>query len=119
MGKKLETVKLVVSLEKTARKTKKALWEDLAERLQSPRRNKVAVNLEKLNRIASTAKGKTLLIPGKVLAQGELNEKTIIVAISASEEAKKKIKAKGEFITLKEFVEKGAKADLSKVIIVK
>jgi large subunit ribosomal protein L18e len=119
MAKKLETIKLVASLEKAARKTKKALWADLAERLSAPTRNKVAVNIEKLDKMAKTFKGKILLVPGKVLSQGELNEKVTIIAVNASEEAKKKIQAKGEYITLKDFAQKYEKADLSKIIIVK
>lgn len=119
MAKKLETALLVASLEKSAKKTGKALWADLAERVQGVRRNKVAVNLDKISEIASKNKGKMLIVPGKILAQGELNEKVTIVAISASEAAKAKIKAKGEYISLKKFSEGAEKLKVSNMIIVK
>jgi large subunit ribosomal protein L18e len=90
MAKKLETVKLVASLEKAARKTKKAIWSDLAEKLMERRRAKKQINLDKLSVLAKQFKGKTLVVPGKVLAKGELTEKVTIVAVSASESAKKK-----------------------------
>ncbi|MEI7961277.1 MAG: 50S ribosomal protein L18e [archaeon] len=119
MAKKLETVLLIASLEKASKKTEKALWSSLAEKMQSPKRNKVLINLDKLNKLALLNKGKTLLVPGKVLSQGELHEKVVVVAVSASETAKAKIKAKGEFILLKDFAEKCEKVKVADVIIVK
>ncbi len=118
MSKKLETVKLVASMEKAARKTKKPLWERLAEIMKSPSRHKIAVNLTKLNKIAAASKGKILVVPGKILSTGEFTEKATIVAVAASEIAKQKMKGKADFITLAEFAKKFDKVDVSKVIIV-
>ncbi|MFA5357763.1 MAG: 50S ribosomal protein L18e [archaeon] len=107
MPKKLETKLLVAELEKKSRKDGKKLWNDLAERLGKPRRGKITVNVGKIDSIAKKSKGKTIIVPGKVLGKGELEEKVTVVAVEASEEAVKKINAKGEFILLKDFVEKG------------
>lgn len=114
--KKLETRKLVASLEQKGRKDKKALWLDLAERMKKPTRHNVTVSVAKLDSMAKIYKGKVLLVPGKILSDGYLTEKTTIVGVSASEKAVEKISQKGEFVLLKDFIEKG---DASKTIIVK
>ncbi|MFA6268682.1 MAG: 50S ribosomal protein L18e [archaeon] len=119
MAKKLETIKLVASLEKAARKTNKEMWADLAERLAAPSRNKVAVNIKKIDLLAKKFKGKILLVPGKVLSEGELNEKVTVVAIAASAGAKEKINAKGKLISLIDFAKDAAKVELKNVMIVK
>lgn len=107
MTKKLETKKLVAGLEKKSRADGKKLWKALAERLEKPRRKKVAANIAKVNAAAKKFKGKTIIVPGKVLGKGELEEKATVVAAEASAEAQKKINAKGKFVPLKEFIEKG------------
>ena len=119
MVKKLETIKLVASLEKAGRTTKKAIWKDLAERLQGPTRNKVAVSIKKINYLAKKFKGKTLIVPGKVLSQGELTEKVNVVAVAASENAKEKINSSGKFTTLAEYAKNVSKVDVNKTLIVK
>ncbi len=119
MAKKLETIKLIASLEKAAKSTESAIWADLAERLVKPTRNKVVVNLDKLNVMAKKNKGKILLVPGKVLVKGELTEKAKVVAVNASEGAKAKIAAKGEFILLKDFAKDVSRVKASEIVIVK
>jgi large subunit ribosomal protein L18e len=117
MTKKLETKRLITSLEKTSRKTKKAIWKNLAAILDKPTRNSVDINVEKLNALAKQFAGKTLVVPGKVLSKGELTTKTKIVAVSASEAAKEKINQNGEFVLLKDFV--NDKVKVSELVIVK
>ena len=119
MAKKLETVKLVASLEKATRKTGKAVWNDLAERLLAPTRNRAVINVDRLDSLAKQFAGKTLVVPGKVLSQGEFNSKATIVAVSASALAKQKINAKGEFVRLIDFAKKADKIDVKKIVIVK
>ncbi|MBT4870603.1 MAG: 50S ribosomal protein L18e [Candidatus Diapherotrites archaeon] len=117
MTKKLETQRLIASLEKTSRKTKKSIWKDLAKRIGKPTRNTADVNVEKLELLAKKFAGKTLVVPGKVLSKGELTTKTKIVAISASEAAVEKINQNGEFILLRDFVDE--KVKVSELMIVK
>ncbi len=117
MSKKLETQKLVTSLEITGRKTKKKIWIDLAERLQKPTRNNIVVNLDKINKMALKNKDKTFIIPGKVLSNGILEEKATIVAVNASQKTIEKILGKGKFIFLKDFVDE--KVDTKNLILVK
>ena len=117
MAKKLEMQELITSLEKVSRKTKKQIWKDLAERLGKPRRNNIVINVEKLGRLAGQFKGKTLIVPGKILAQGTLETKIKVVAVEASEKAIEKINAKGEFILLKDFV--NDKVKVNELVMVK
>jgi large subunit ribosomal protein L18e len=119
MAKKLETKKLIASMEKAARTTKKLIWTDLAERLAKPTRGKVEVNIDSINKLALTHKGKVFVVPGKLLSRGELSEKVTVVAVSASESAKAKISAaKGEFIALKDLALKAEKLKASELILV-
>jgi large subunit ribosomal protein L18e len=117
MVKKLETQKLVASLEKTGRKTKKKIWKDLAERIDKPTRQNVVVNVDKLDLMAKKNKGKVLLVPGKILSVGTLEEKAEVVAVSASNKAIEKITEKGKFTLLKDFVSEKTKTD--NVVMVK
>jgi large subunit ribosomal protein L18e len=116
-NKKLEIRKLVASLEKTGRKTKINLWKDLAERINKPTRQNVVVNVNKLDLMAKKNKGKILVVPGKILSVGDLEEKAKIVAVSASDTAIAKINVNGEFIFLKDFVDE--KTKVSNVVMVK
>ncbi len=117
MTKKLETQKLITKLEITSRKTKKKIWKDLAERIQKPTRNNIVINIENLEKLAKKFKGKTLIVPGKILSKGEITEKATIIAISASEKAIEKISKKGEFIFLKDFVNE--KVNTKELVLVK
>ena len=82
------------------------------------RRAKKQINLDKLNTLAKKFKGKTLIVPGKILAKGELTEKVTIVAISASESAKEKIAKSGKYIPLIELANNATKAKTNELVIV-
>ena len=119
MAKKLETKKLIASMEKAARTTKKLIWTDLAEKMDKPTRGKIEVNIDSINKVALAHKGKILVVPGKLLSRGELTEKVTVVAVSASASAQEKISAaKGEFIALKDFALKAEKIKASDLVIV-
>jgi len=60
---------------------------------------------------------KFLLVPGKVLGQGEIEESVNVIALEFSETAKKKIGEKGKAIGLLEALEQKIKA--SDIVIVK
>ncbi|MGY4884288.1 MAG: 50S ribosomal protein L18e [Nanobdellota archaeon] len=64
-------------------------WLPVVAVLSGPRRNKVEINLEQINKEAKT--GETLIIPGKVLSQGEIDKKIKVVAFGFSEKAKEKL----------------------------
>lgn len=70
--------KLIIEL----RKTKKPFYKRVAEELAKPTRQRAEVNLWKINKY--TAEGETIVVPGKVLCEGELGHKVIVSAFRVS-----------------------------------
>lgn len=117
MTKKLETKKLIASLNQTSRKTKKAFWKNIANIIEKPTRNRVIINIDKLDMLAEKFKGKIIVVPGKILSKGELNNKAKIVSVQASSKAIEKINSKGEYLFLKDFIDD--KVKVKDLVIVK
>ncbi len=81
------------------------VWKVVAERITGPRQNLAEVNLSRLDRF--TKDGEIVVIPGKLLAYGNINHKVIVGALSFSQSAKKKVEAAGgKCMTLEEIAEK-------------
>jgi len=81
-------------------------WQEIAGLLSTPNRKRASVNVSKLN----TSEGK-VLIPGKVLSQGDLTKKLDVVALNFSEKAKEKIlKSGGKIITMLEEIKSNPEA---------
>lgn len=79
---------------------------DLARALTVPARKQASVNLERINK----AKGDSVIIPGKVLSNGEVTKKIKVYAMGISEKAAEKLKKAGcEFKTIIEALKKGEK----------
>ena len=94
---------------------KKNKWVEVAGILSSPKINRVNVNLNKINENAK--EGEIVVVPGKVLAQGEIDKKIKVVAFSFSGKAKEKIlKAKGEVSTILEEIKKNPDAKGIKIL---
>ena len=88
---------------------KKKNWIEIAGLISSPRSNMTMVSIEKLDK--ETKDGEIIIVPGKVLSQGELNKKIKVVALGFSKMAKEKIsKAKGETSTILEEIKKNPDA---------
>jgi len=73
---------------KTAKKNKR--WIEVAAILSGPRKNFVNLNLGEIDN--QVKDGEIIVIPGKVLSQGEITKKIKIVALNFSEKAEEKIK---------------------------
>ncbi|MFH1393689.1 MAG: 50S ribosomal protein L18e [Candidatus Micrarchaeota archaeon] len=84
---------LLVSLMDLLSRDKKPIWKKVRKELDRPRRNRVEVNLSKLQ--AYGADNGTVLVPGKVLGAGEISKKLTVAAFSFSDSAKKLITAAG------------------------
>lgn len=85
-------------------------WRKVAEILSGPRRKSIDFNLQEISKNAK--EGENILIPGKVLSQGEIDKKIKIVALGFSSKAKEKLsKSKNEILTIVEEIKKnpGAK----------
>jgi large subunit ribosomal protein L18e len=90
-----ELVETIINLKKHDK------WLDVARILSGSRKNMVNFNLEKINN--KTNEGEIVIIPGKVLSQGEVNKKIKIIAFGFSEKAKEKLsKSKIEFSSINE-----------------
>jgi large subunit ribosomal protein L18e len=110
-----EIIELIKELKKASIENKVNVWKAIAEKLESPRRNWSEVNLSKLSRYIP--ENAVVVVPGKVLASGQLDKKLTIAAFSFSEQAKKKIaKAKGEILSIRELISKNPKGSNIKII---
>jgi len=104
----LETRKLLSELKKHSKKKKQRIWNEIAERIKKPRRKRISVNLWKIERLSKQFNGKILVVPGKILATGEITGKIELAGFECSTKAKKKILEKGgKFISLRELMQKG------------
>jgi large subunit ribosomal protein L18e len=86
------------------KKTKKASWKRIAERLERPRRNRAEVNIMKINK--HTKEGETVVVPGKVLSEGELDHRVTIAALSFSGAALEKLKGQADCLEISELLSK-------------
>lgn len=88
-----QLVATIDNLKAKTRETDAAIWRDIALRLEKPKKNWAEANLSKLERYAKD--GETIVVPGKVLAAGEISKKITVAAYSFSEAAAKAIVAAG------------------------
>ena len=115
---KQETRIIIVDLEKYSKKSGKKIWKTIAKTIGKSTRNRPVVNIYHLNKLAKKQKDKTFIVPGKILATGDVESKIEVACLNYSEKAKEKIeKQKGKILTLKELIEEKPKAD--KMVIVK
>ncbi len=96
--------KLIRDVRKLGKRKNVRVWLAVAEHLESPRRQRVEVNLSQINRY--TVDGETVIVPGKVLAAGALTHPVTVAAFKFSKTAIKKIQsAGGRAITIKQLLE--------------
>ena len=89
-----ELVKTIIA----AKKNK--MWLEVAGILSGSRKKQANINLEDLNKVKDS---EIIVVPGKVLSQGEISKKLKIVALNFSEKAKEKIlKSGGEVLSILE-----------------
>lgn len=108
----LGTIRL---LRKKSIETEAKIWRDVAKRLSTSRRRRVAVNLSRLNRY--TKAKETVIVPGKVLGAGRLDHPINVAAFTFSEQARAKIlKTKGKCLSIQELVKKNPKGTNLKIM---
>lgn len=92
-----------------------AIWKDVARRLERSTRRQAEVNLSDINRVSQEEQ--TILVPGKVLANGNIGHKVSIAALNFSKTAQEKIEeAGGECISISEIIEKNPKGSNIKIV---
>ncbi len=68
---------------------KQEAWLPIVGVLSGPRKNSICINIEQINKEAKS--GETVVIPGKVLSQGDIDKKIKVVAFNFSDKAKEKL----------------------------
>jgi large subunit ribosomal protein L18e len=110
-----ELIQLIRFLKKQSKEKNADVWRDVAEHLAGARRQRVAVNLSRINR--HTQKSDTVVVPGKVLGAGTLNHSITVAAFSASGKAEEKLAAaKAKYLSIPELVEKNPEGAKVKII---
>lgn len=90
-------------------------WKRVAELLSGTRKMMVNLNVSQINSLADE-KG-TVVVPGKVLSQGNIGKKIKVVALSFSGKAKKKLSdAKIPFSTIIEEIKSNPKGEGIKIL---
>lgn len=90
-------------------------WLRISDILASPRKNKIEKNLDVINRDSS--EGEIVIVPGKVLAMGELNKKIKIAAFGFSKNAREKILNSGsKILTIDEEIKSNPDAKGVKIL---
>jgi len=98
-------IKLVGDLRNRGYKDSVNLWIDISERLCRPTRRTPEVNLWKLDMY--TKAGDIVLVPGKVLGDGNLGHKLTVSALKFSKKAYNEIiKKGGDAITVEELMKR-------------
>ncbi|MFQ5711162.1 MAG: 50S ribosomal protein L18e [Candidatus Geothermarchaeales archaeon] len=115
---KSKNVKLL-HLNKTLRRVAKAnaspIWDEVRERLMTPKRRRIAVNISRIDRY--TEEGDTVVVPGKVLSAGTLNHRVVVAAYDFSSKALEKIlNSGGQAISIEELMKKNPRGSGLKLI---
>ena len=99
---------LIVAL----KRKKKAIWKAVAKELEASARRRIAVDLWKIDK--KTKVNDTVIVPGKVLGDGELGHKVTVAALGFSSTAKEKLKDNA--ISIHELIEKNPKGTGVKIL---
>lgn len=99
---------LIQELKKKSIDEKINIWKRIASDLEKPTRARRIVNLYNIDK--NSKDNETVLVPGKVLATGNLNKKITIAAYTVSKKAQDKIKESGSnVVSIFELMEKNPK----------
>jgi large subunit ribosomal protein L18e len=112
--KNQHTQALIQTLKRTSIDQQVPLWKRVAEDLEKPTRQRRIVNIFKID--AHAEDGDTVIVPGKVLGEGDLTKKITVVALSFSDEARSKIIKSGKVMTIQELVTSNPKAAKVKIL---
>ncbi|MFP3173455.1 MAG: 50S ribosomal protein L18e [Vulcanisaeta sp.] len=107
---------LIRFLRRAANEYKAGIWDYVADLLEKPTRQRVEVNVGRINRLVND--GDVVVVPGKVLGHGALSKKVTIAAWSFSKGALDSIKKAGsEAISIPELVRRNNRGSNVKVIM--
>jgi large subunit ribosomal protein L18e len=108
----LETVRF---LKVRARQDKSKVWKVAAEQLSRPRSGRAELDLNHISRASSA--DSAVLVPGKVLGDGNLKHPVVVGAFQFSQSARAKIEAAGgRCETIRDFVAKYPKGSKVQIL---
>ena len=105
---------LIRELKKKSHEHESKLWMRLANDLERPTRERREVNLYTINTYAD--KNETVVVPGKVLATGNLDKSVTVAAFRFSGAAMRKINQSGKAITIKELMKENPKGKRIRIL---
>ena len=102
-----KTSQELVETIRAAKKNKN--WLEVAGIFSGPRKKRKNLNLEEIDKLSK--EGEIIVVPGKVLSQGEINKKIKIVALGFSKKAEEKLlNSKCEAVYIKDEIKKDPEA---------
>jgi large subunit ribosomal protein L18e len=106
---------LIARLKEASRTNDAQVWREIAARLESPGRNYAEVNISKISRYASDKE--TILIPGKVLGSGVIDQPVVVAALNFSSSATSKITdANGRCMTIEDLLRDNPKGSRVRIL---
>lgn len=105
---------LIQDLKVLGNKEKSKLWDRIAFDLERPKRIRRKVNIFNINR--HSKENEIVIVPGKVLATGDLDKNVKVAAFEFSREAENKINEKGKAMTIPELMRENPKGSKVRII---
>jgi len=102
---------LIKEIKINASKQDSGFWKRIGKELEKSRRNRREINIERLEN--HTKDKEVIIVPGKVLGDGELTHDITVAALQFSEKAKEKIK---KTMTIKELLKENPKGKGVRII---
>lgn len=107
---------LADDLNKKSHELDAPIWKDVSKKLSNSTRRRVEVNLSNIDR--GSKDNETIIVPGVVLASGNLTKKVNIAAWRFSKSAEEKIKiAKGKIMSIDELLKENPKGSNVKIMV--
>ncbi len=104
----------VRSLIRNLWKTRRRVWRMVSKKLSGPRSNRIEANIYRINK--KTKENDVIVVPGKVLALGDLDHKLTIACLDCSKTARKKIEISGsKLLSIEELLEQNPEGKEVKV----
>lgn len=90
------------------------LWSRIADDLERSTRKRREVNVDRINKY--TEANELVIVPGKVLSNGELDHKVTVAAFRFSADAESKINKQGKAISIQTLMKENPKAKGVRII---
>ena len=105
---------LIRDLRKISASNKVNIWKRVANDLERATRKRRIVNIDRINKY--TKDNEVIVVPGKVLGDGELKHKVTVAALRFSTTAESKINKSGKAILLDAFIKENPKGEGVRII---